>query len=366
MSVIFSVPRAYLKAWYQALESWVEVLHAPAHVLQRITPTASREINIFLRYRHRTNVNDTLRRCHELDLNLIVYGTTDYPLLLEHIPDAPIVLYALGELPILPPIAIVGSRESTAYGEHVARDLCAHLISHHYPIISGLAQGIDTAVHQATHANDGISIGVLPCGHDYATRGKMSVLMRSIQEHHGCLLSEYPPGVPAKPHRFLERNRIIAGMAQATIVAEAGKLPSGSIHTAHTALGYHRDVWATPGSIFLPSTRGCHYLIENGVPALWDFSKIHEHLQYKPLQERPVHIEEAIPTPTLSSQLAPLEQRLILTVAQGPLSTYAIAKDLQQTEEHIGQLLVSLEVDGFVENKYGLWYSGARYASAHR
>lgn len=344
----------------------MEVLHAPIHVLRRITPHANKEIEQFLHLRQKTHAPDIVRHCNTLGLNIITFGTTDYPLLLEQIPDAPTVLYVQGEIPVLPPIAIIGTRRASPYGEHAVREICTDLIAHEYPIISGLAQGIDTAVHEATQQYKGISLGVLPCGHNNAQRGKMATLMRSIRNHQGTIISEYPPGTPALPHRFLERNRIIAGMAQATIVAEAGELPSGSIHTANTALGYHRDVWAVPGSIFLSSTRGCHYLIEHGVPALWDIPKIHHHLQYKSLREAPVSAENIQPTPTVSQNLAPLEQRLILTVAQGPLSTYALAKDLHISEDHAGQLLVTLEVDSFVQNRYGLWYSGARYASSHR
>ena len=167
-------------------------------------------------------------------------------------------------------MAIVGSRRATHYGRRVAASLAARLATAGVPVISGLAFGIDITAHRAALDAGGRSIAVLPGGLDEAHVSPRSHLAeaRRIAER-GTLLSEYPPGTEARKEHFLARNRLISGLARAVVVIEA-ELPSGSLITARYGMEQGKDVWAVPGPIDSPTSRGTNDLISQGAYPLTD------------------------------------------------------------------------------------------------
>ena len=158
--------------------------------------------------------------------------------------------------------AVVGTRAATAYGEFVAADLAAGLATRDAAVVSGAAFGIDGAAHRAALAADGLTVAVLAGGIDVPYPAGHAALLRRISEE-GLLVSEYPPGVRPARHRFLTRNRLVAALAGATVVVEAGAR-SGAANTAAWARALGRAVCAVPGPVTSSASVGCHALLRGG------------------------------------------------------------------------------------------------------
>ena len=178
----------------------------------------------------------------------------------------PLVLWAVGPERLAEvadrSCALVGTRASTTYGEHVTADLATGLAERDVAVISGGAYGIDGAAHRATLAADGITVAVLAGGIDVPYPSGHSALLHRIATH-GMVVTEYPPGVRPARHRFLTRNRIVAALGGATVVVEAG-LRSGAASTAAWAESLGRPVCAVPGPVTSSASAGCHALVRNG------------------------------------------------------------------------------------------------------
>jgi DNA processing protein len=187
-----------------------------------------------------------------------------YPPLLREIPDAPLVLYALGDLGRLqlPVVGIVGARAATRYGREVCGRLAEDLAMAGVCVVSGMARGIDAAAHAAALGNPGGTIAVLGCGVDVPYPKENAELWKRIGRK-GLLLAEYPPGTLPLPAYFPIRNRIIAGMSSGVVVVEAARR-SGSLITARLANDFGRDVFAVPGSVRSEASEGCHALLRDG------------------------------------------------------------------------------------------------------
>jgi len=195
---------------------------------------------------------------------LVTWGSPAYPALLASIPDAPLVLFVEGAASALhlPQLAIVGSRNPTPIGRDTAQDFARHLAAAGLAITSGLALGIDAAAHRGALAAGGCTIAVLGCGLDRVYPRENASLAREIAGC-GALVSDLPTGTPPLKQHFPRRNRLISGLAVGTLVVEAA-LQSGSLITARLAAEQGREVFAIPGSIHSPLSRGCHRLIRQG------------------------------------------------------------------------------------------------------
>lgn len=201
--------------------------------------------------------------CRHNGVQILAYTGTDYPQSLQNLSDKPLVLYVKGELPQANyALAIVGSRRCTEYGVRAAACFAQAMTREGIPIISGGAKGIDTAAHEACLQAGGTTVAVLGCGLDIVYPSENAKLFARIAEH-GALVTEYPPGVPPIAANFPARNRIIVGLSQAVLVAEAGKR-SGAVITANIAADEGREVYCVPGNIFDGSSIGCHELIRTG------------------------------------------------------------------------------------------------------
>jgi len=196
--------------------------------------------------------------------HLLLYGNAAYPALLTHIADPPLLLYAEGEPALLsrPQLAMVGSRHPTPSGDETAYMLAAALAKLGFVIVSGMALGIDAAAHRGALSANGKTVAVMGTGLDLIYPSRHQALAEQITQT-GCLLSEYPLGTQALGRHFPMRNRIISGLSRGVIVVEAA-LKSGSLITAKQALEQGREVFAVPGSIHSPTSRGCHWLLREG------------------------------------------------------------------------------------------------------
>jgi DNA processing protein len=195
---------------------------------------------------------------------VVTLADETYPKPLLEIPDPPALLYAHGRLELLrrPALAVVGSRNATAQGERNAESFARAFSEAGLTIVSGLALGIDAAAHRGGLAGPASTIAVLGTGIDVTYPARNALLAQEIGQK-GLLLSEFALGAPPAAHNFPRRNRIICGLAQGCLVVEAA-LASGSLITARTAAEQGREVFAIPGSIHSPLSKGCHALIKAG------------------------------------------------------------------------------------------------------
>ena len=203
-----------------------------------------------------------------------------YPELLKTIAQAPPLLFVKGELNnlFLPQLAIVGSRHPSPAGRETALRFAQELSVMGFVITSGLALGIDAASHYGALKNKGPTIAVMGTGIDRIYPSRHEQLAQQIIENGGTLVTEFPLGTGPQANHFPRRNRIISGMSLGVLVVEAA-LKSGSLITARYALQHNREVFAIPGSIHNPVSRGCHSLLREGANLIESVNDLREHLQ---------------------------------------------------------------------------------------
>jgi DNA processing protein len=196
--------------------------------------------------------------------SIVTLADAAYPRLLLEIADPPVLIYCRGRTELLnrPALALVGSRNATAQGTGNAEQFARNFSAAGLTIVSGLAQGIDAAAHRGGLAGEGSTVAVLGTGVDIAYPRSNAVLAAEIAVR-GLLLSEFPLGTKAFAYNFPRRNRLISALAQGCLVVEAA-LASGSLITARAAAEQGREVFAVPGSIHSPLSKGCHALIKSG------------------------------------------------------------------------------------------------------
>jgi DNA processing protein len=237
------------------------VLAASGQELERVAGAAA------LRLRAEppsTEIERALRWAEAPGHAIVTLADAEYPRLLLEVPDPPVLLYATGRLELLarPALAIVGSRNATAQGERNAEQFARAFSVAGLTIVSGLALGIDAAAHRGALGASGSTIAVLGTGVDVVYPRQNAQLAAQIAES-GLLVSELPLGTAGAAHHFPRRNRLISGLARGCLVVEAA-LASGSLITARAAAEQGREVFAIPGSIHSPLSKGCHALLKQG------------------------------------------------------------------------------------------------------
>jgi DNA processing protein len=212
---------------------------------------------------------DAMRPAEEMErlasegVSVLARGDAGYPAALARIFDPPEILFLRGEtMPGERAIAIVGARRASSHGRHLAEELAAGLAESGVGIVSGAAYGIDAASHRGALKAGGPTFAVLAHGGDHVYPSDHRELYRSISGS-GALITEYPPGTPPVAWHFPERNRIISGLSAGVVVVEAGDR-SGALITVDYAMEEGREVFAVPGSLANPLTRGPHRLIQQG------------------------------------------------------------------------------------------------------
>ncbi|MDJ0701013.1 MAG: DNA-processing protein DprA [Woeseiaceae bacterium] len=282
-------------------------------------------------------------------------GDDDYPELLARIPDPPELLYVLGDIDALhmPSIAIVGSRNPTRGGVRNAHDFASHLGKTGFTIVSGLAQGIDTAAHRGALDAGAPTVAFLGTGVDRVYPAANRDLAHEIAAS-GALVSEFPLGTQPQAWHFPRRNRLISGASLGTLVIEAARR-SGSLITARLAGEQGREVFALPGSIHNPLVRGCHQLIRSGAKLVETADDILTELA--PLVGHLLQTTgETAAKPDREVTRDPDYVRLLEVIGHDPLSVETLAEQSGLTIEQVSSMLLILELDGKVEA-----LSGGRY-----
>lgn len=294
----------------------------------------------------RATPDETLRRLvdrttawsQEPGNHVVTLADVRYPPALLEITDPPTVLYVKGRVELLaaPSIAIVGSRNATAQGAIDARRFAEALAAAGQTIVSGLALGIDAAAHEGALAasGDASTIAVVGTGADIVYPAAHRALAHRIAEH-GAMVTELPLGVAAAAHQFPRRNRIIAGLARGVLVMEAAAR-SGSLITARLASECGRDVFAVPGSIHSPLSKGCHQLIRQGAKLVESVADVLDELK-----------EPATRLLVPTAELEADDGGLVLErIAFDPVTTDELAQRCGWTPARLAPLLLQLEMTG--------------------
>ena len=268
----------------------------------------------------------------------------EYPPLLAELHDPPARPYLRGGPPEMlsrTAVAVVGARSCSRYGAQVARELARELAAAGVVVVSGLARGIDGEAHRGALAAEGLTVAVLGCGidRDYP-RAHAQLAGRIVQS--GLVVSEYPPGVEPAPWRFPARNRIVAGLARATVVVEARER-SGALITADFALELGRDVFAVPGEITSGLSSGTNDLIRQGATPLLAAADVLEALGLEPAP--------ATPPPSLSPEAA----AVLAVLADGAATLDELSRAAALGSPEVAVALTELELAGLVSGGDGLY-----------
>jgi DNA processing protein len=282
---------------------------------------------------------------------IITLADESYPRLLLEISDPPAILYAAGRAQLLssPALAIVGSRNASAQGERNAESFARSLSDAGYAVISGLALGIDAAAHRGGLAGASSTIAVLGTGIDTVYPRRNSDLADEIARR-GLLVSEFALGTAPAAHNFPRRNRLISGLAQGCLVVEAA-LASGSLITAKAAADQGREVFAIPGSIHAPLSKGCHALIKSGAKLVESAEDILAELG----GFRPSGFASTATASAPAAQGSP-PQGLLQHMGHDPVDVDSLCSRAGLSAEQVCAELLRLELDGRVTSLPGGLY----------
>ncbi|TLY43264.1 MAG: DNA-protecting protein DprA [Nitrospirae bacterium] len=283
-----------------------------------------------------------------------------YPELLRAIHDPPAVLYCDGSVEPgdRQAVAIVGSRRATPYGLRITETLAGELSALGFTIVSGFARGIDAAAHRASLAAGGRTIAVLGCGLDVDYPPGHARLREEIAGS-GAVLTEFEPGTPPRAPNFPRRNRIISGLALGAVVVEAAE-DSGSLITARLALEQGREVFAVPGPIDVPTSRGPHGLLKQGAKLVETVDDIVEELL--PQLDRPLQTLKTEPIAALPEHVAlsPSERTVLDVMSRDPLHLDDLTERSRLTTPAVAAILLGLELKALVKQLPGQRYCLAR------
>jgi DNA processing protein len=296
------------------------------------------------------------RRLMPADFLLAHYKITsadeDFPWDLRQIADAPQLLYACGDRSVLTSsvkIAVIGPRKPSAYGLRLARQVTRDLVSAGICVVSGMAAGIDGLAHEEALLNKGKTIAVFGTGIDQIYPAENTALCQRIVNR-GLVLSEYGPGHVVKPWNFAARNRIISGLSRAVVIVEAAE-KSGTLVTAQCALDQDREVFAFPGPVDAPLSKGTHGLLRAGARLVCSAEDIltdlgltsHNTLRFANMGKEPYNKES--PDGTLLSY-----------IGHDPIHVDLLREELGGSDGELSSQLLELEISGVIKKLPGQYY----------
>jgi DNA processing protein len=330
-----------LEAAWKAPSDRLRAVGLPPKVLENL-----------LRVRREHSLEAVWENLQRRRIQVLTWEDEGYPRRLLQIDQPPPVLYVRGELRQEDEwsVAVVGTRRATAYGRQVAEELAAFLAAQGITVISGLARGIDRICHEAALNAGGRTIGVLGSGVDRIyppEHGKLAERMIG----QGAVISDYAPGTPPESTNFPPRNRIISGLSLASVVVEASET-SGALITANFAAQQGREVFAVPGGIYAPQSKGANRLIRDGAHPLLRFEDILEVLQLNYVQQK-----------QSARSLLPEnanEAKLLQAMADEPQHVDDICAQSGLPIEQVSATLTVMELKGMVRQVGGMNFSLVR------
>jgi len=279
------------------------------------------------------------RRLEALQVRLISYWDDDYPALLREIHDPPALLYLRGKLPGKDCFAVVGSRRATAAGLQLTWEISTVLANHAICIVSGLARGVDSAAHRGALDAGGSTIAVLGCGIDRIYPPENARLHAKLLEEN-AIISEYPPGTPPLAGHFPGRNRIISGLSRGVLIVEAAE-KSGSLITGDFALEQGRELFAIPGAVQSPYSKGTNRLLKEGAQLVTEPVDILQALwPNQPSRQQQTNTDQFV------EQLDANSLNIYLQLGHEPLQVDEIGQKCGLTPMELSASLLDLELRG--------------------
>lgn len=332
----YGLPQHIFRTSYRELQRIVSPQIADALYVP-ISPAVSRQIE------------QTWKWLEEPGNTILTLSDSAYPGMLLEIPDPPLMLYVKGKSELLssPSVAIVGSRNATTQGCIDAGEFAASLSDAGLTIVSGLALGIDAAAHRGALKGKGSTIAVIGTGADVVYPARNRELAHQIAKD-GCIVSEFPLGTKPLASNFPRRNRVISGLSAGIVVVEAAAR-SGSLITAQTAIEQRREVFAVPGSIHSPLSRGCHELIRQGAKLVETSRDILEELKYYDITSRK---DICMETAAASS----LQDDILDEMGFDPVDADTLCERCQLDAATLNVALFELEMAGNIECLPGGFY----------
>jgi DNA processing protein len=289
-------------------------------------------------------------------IQVLTWEDEAYPSRLKEIDQPPPILYLRGELTTEDSwaVAVVGTRRVTAYGRQVTEELASYLAQNGVTVVSGLARGVDSIAHQAALKAGGRTLAVMGNGVDRIYPPEHRALAEQILAS-GALLSDYAPGTPPESANFPPRNRLISGLSLAVVVVEAGET-SGALITAQFAVDQGREVFAVPGNILAPQSKGTNRLIQQGAHPLLSARDVLEALNLTRVSEQRL-VRKVLPADSVEAQV-------LNVLAHEPLHVDEIRNQTGLPIERVSATLVMMELKGMVRQVGGMNYVAVREEQA--
>jgi len=302
--------------------------------------------------RDNVDLDKVWEKIEKQGIKILTWQDEAYPQRLKEIDQPPPVLYIRGEyLPDdLFAVAIVGTRRVTPYGRQITEELASYLAANGMTVISGLARGVDAIAHQATLKAGGRTIGILGSGVDKIYPPEHRGLAEQMMAR-GAIISDYAPGTPPEASNFPPRNRIISGLSLAVVVIEAGET-SGALITAEFAAEQGREVFAVPGSILAPQSKGTNKLIQKGAQPLLSVSDLMQALDITRVGEHKA-ARKTMPADET-------EAKLLTVLSSEPLHVDEIRSQAELPIEKVSAALALMELKGMVRQVGGMNYVAVR------
>ena len=286
----------------------------------------------------------------------LTWDDPSYPVRLKETDDPPPVLYVRGQLPADEwAVSVVGTRRPTPYGRQIAEEMAYKLAANRITVVSGLARGVDAIAHRAALSAGGRTIAVLACGLDIVYPPEHAKLAREIIDA-GAVISEQPLGTQPRGDYFPRRNRILSGISLGVLVVE-GDIKSGAIITARLALDQNREVFAVPGSIFSPQSRGTNTLIQRGEAKL--VLEVEDLLEELNLTAVPQQMEMTELMPATDT-----EADLLRHITKEPMHIDEVCRQTGLAASTVSSVLAMMELKGLIRQLAPMAYVRAREARA--
>jgi DNA processing protein len=308
----------------------------------------SKTVENIVNLRTRIAPDEEMEGLKKYKIKVLACDSPAYPQILKEIYDYPPVLYIRGNLLREDEccLAVVGTRRATVYGRQVTEEIVTDLARNGITIVSGLARGIDSIAHRAALEAGARTMAVFACGLDIVYPAENAKLAREIMEH-GALISEYPLGTKPKADNFPRRNRIMSGLSLGVLVIEAGD-SSGALITANQALEQNREVFAVPGSILSPASRGTNHLIQEGAKLVRNYVDVLEELNLTIMAQQ-LEMKEFLPVDET-------ESLLFKQLSREPTHIDDICRHSGLAAALVSSALTMMELKGMVKQVGGMNY----------